>query len=344
MFIDTATIMVKGGNGGRGAATFHREKYVPKGGPDGGNGGNGGSVVLEATPHENTLMRYKYNRHFRAENGVNGAKKNCHGRRGENLVLKVPIGTVVRDSDTGVTIADLDEEGATCTVALGGRGGHGNLFFKCASRPVPTFAELGEPGEDKTILLEMKLMADVGLVGFPNAGKSTFLGKISNARPKVADYPFTTVNPMLGVANLDMDRSLVIADLPGLIEGAAEGLGLGHRFLRHIERTGVVLHLIDMEDVDLENPLERYEAIRQELERYSDKLASKPEVVAFSKMEYDLGEDMESLIRASFGEREVHFISSFTGKGINELIERLWNLCREYREQLDSEPVIPVEQ
>ncbi|NCU38740.1 GTPase ObgE, partial [Candidatus Saccharibacteria bacterium] len=279
MFVDTATVTIQAGKGGYGVVSFRHEIYVDKGGPDGGDGGRGGDVIFEATENLNTLIDFRYKPELKAKNGGNGAKRRMHGKSGDDLIVKVPVGTVVKRD--GSIIADLTEHGQRVVVAKGGDGGFGNAHFKSSTRQTPKIAELGEQGEAYQAELELKLLADVGLVGFPNAGKSTFLSVVSNAKPEIAEYEFTTLTPNLGVADID-DGTLLIADIPGLIEGASEGKGLGDAFLRHIERTGVLLHLIDGYSDDI---VKSYQAIRNELSAYSQELVTRPEVVALTKTE-----------------------------------------------------------
>ena len=281
LLYDQATITVRAGDGGDGLVGFRREVYIPYGGPTGGNGGGGGNVVLRATAALNTLLPFTRRRHFRAEDGANGATQNQQGRTGDDLVVDVPVGTVVHDAASGRILADLTRDGQTVVVARGGRGGRGNAAFKSSTRQTPRFAEKGQPGEERQVTLELKLIADVGLLGKPNAGKSTLLSRVSAARPKIADYPFTTLTPTLGVVEVG-GRGFVVADIPGLIEGAHEGAGLGLEFLRHVERTRVLVHLIDGASPD---PLEDYRAINRELALYSERLASKPQIVAVNKMD-----------------------------------------------------------
>lgn len=320
MFVDTAKVFIQAGKGGGGAVSFRREIYVDKGGPDGGAGGRGGDVVFVATERLNTLIDFRYKPELKAGPGGNGAKRDKHGKAGENLVVKVPVGTVVRRE--GIVIADLTEDGQEVVVAKGGDGGFGNAHFKSSVRQVPRIAEKGEEGETFEAELELKLLADVGLLGFPNAGKSTFLSVVSNARPEIANYAFTTLSPNLGVADID-DGSLLIADIPGLIEGASEGKGLGDAFLRHVERTAVLLHLIDAYSNDIAKD---YTIIRKELENYSPELINRPEVIALTKTE-GLGDDIiamqaEALAKVA-GDTPVFVISSQAHLGLKEVLREL---------------------
>lgn len=328
MFIDTATVNVQGGKGGDGAVSFRHEIYVDKGGPDGGDGGRGGNVIFLATEQLNTLLKFRYQPRLVADNGVNGSKRKMAGRSGEDLVVKVPVGTVVKRD--GVVIADLASPEQKVVVAKGGDGGFGNAHFKSSTRQTPRMAELGEPGESFEAELELKLLADVGLIGFPNAGKSTFLSVVSNARPEIANYEFTTLTPNLGVADVD-DGSILIADIPGLIEGAAEGKGLGDQFLRHVERTAVLLHMIDAYSDD---PAEKYLAIRRELEKYSKDLAERPEIVALTKCE-GLDDEIIAMQATALqnvaGEAQVLAISSQTHQNIKELLRLLRREVEAYR-------------
>lgn len=321
MFVDTAKVTVRAGRGGDGAVSFRREIYVDKGGPDGGDGGRGGDVIFVASENVNTLLDFRYKPELSAGNGVAGAKRKMTGRSGESLRVRVPMGTLVRRD--GEVIADLTRDGEEAVIARGGDGGFGNAHFKSSTRQTPRMAELGEPGDSFEAELELKLLADVGLVGFPNAGKSTFLSVVSNARPEIADYAFTTLVPNLGVADID-DGSVLIADIPGLIEGASEGKGLGDAFLRHVERTAVLLHLIDAYSNDV---AESYQTIRRELERYSPTLVDRPEVVALTKID-GLDEDMiqmqiEALRGVVSADTEIMAISSTAHKGTRELLRRL---------------------
>lgn len=320
-FVDYVKIYVKAGNGGRGCVSFRREKYVPRGGPDGGDGGRGGHVIIKATSQLNTLLDQKYHYEYRAERGEHGKGKNMHGRDGRDLIITVPVGTVIKDGETGDVIADLDKEGKEALVARGGRGGLGNAHFVTPTRQAPRYAQPGEKGEERHLILELKLLADVGLIGLPNAGKSTLISVISSARPKIADYPFTTLVPNLGVVKVEGLRSFVVADIPGLIEGAHKGAGLGFQFLRHVERTNLLLHLIDVSINSLGDPVENYEKINNELSMYSNDLAKKNQIVVATKIDIV---DIKKLDRLTDYCKnyniEFYQISSLTGKGIKELI------------------------
>jgi GTP-binding protein len=321
-FVDEVTITVKSGSGGAGAVSFRREAYVPKGGPDGGDGGRGGDVVLEADPDRTTLLDLQYQQHYRAADGERGRGGEAAGRGADDLVVRVPVGTLVRDPADGAVLADLDRPGARWVAAKGGRGGKGNAHFKSSVRQAPRFAQPGEPGEERRLGLELRLLADVGLVGLPNAGKSTLIAAISAARPKIADYPFTTLVPHLGVVRVG-DRSFVAADIPGLIEGAAEGAGLGLRFLKHVERCRLLLHLVDLSEPSAAACVAKVDAINRELERFDPQLAAKPQIVVPTKL--DLPEARANLpaVEAEFGRRglEVRPISAATRLGVKELVE-----------------------
>lgn len=328
MFYDRARIFVKAGDGGNGAVAFRREKYVPRGGPSGGDGGDGGNVILVASPDLRTLLDFQYRRHFRAERGRHGEGKNRHGRSGEDLRIAVPPGTQVRDAETGELIADLDRPGSQAVVARGGRGGRGNARFASPQNRAPTWAQPGQPGEEKWLLLELKLLADVGLVGLPNAGKSTLLAQISAARPKIADYPFTTLEPHLGVVKLPHFRSFVVADIPGLVEGAHLGAGLGHDFLRHIERTRLLVHLVSLSPLD-GDPMENFKVINQELALYDPPLTGKPMLVVANKIDLPEAQAAWPQFRdqvQQLGWEEVWAISGATGQGVEGLLERLARL------------------
>ena len=293
MFVDRVKISVKGGRGGNGCVSFHREKFVPRGGPDGGNGGNGGSVVLKADVNEQSLIDLSYNRHYDAANGPNGKGKNMYGRNADNVVVKVPVGTVVNDAETGEFLGDLDTAGMELVVAAGGKGGKGNAAFATSGNRAPRIAEEGTEGEEKLLLLELKTIADAGLVGYPNAGKSTLLRALSAAKPKVAPYPFTTLHPMVGVVEYEDFSRLTVADIPGLIDGAHRNVGLGHHFLRHIERTHLLIYVIDMAGIDGRTPWEDFRHLQNELELYMKGLSKRPALIAANKM--DLPESAENL-------------------------------------------------
>lgn len=328
-FVDEARIEVQGGKGGNGAASFRREKFIPKGGPDGGDGGRGGSVWAEADRNINTLVDYQYTRKFFAPAGENGRGADCYGAGGKDIVLRMPVGTIIRDTDTGETVADLAEHGARALLAAGGKGGLGNLHFKSSVNRAPRQFTPGEPGQYRSLELELKVLADVGLLGMPNAGKSTLISAVSNARPKIADYPFTTLHPHLGVVRVGPEQSFVLADVPGLIEGAAEGAGLGHLFLRHLSRTKVLLHVIDACPIDESvDPFEQAHALVDELEKYDPELAAKPRWVVLNKMDLVPEEDREALIKkfrdAFAREHEPVFaVSAATREGLPELVNKL---------------------
>ena len=324
MFVDTAKVSLKAGKGGDGAVSFRREIYIPKGGPDGGDGGRGGSIIFRADKDTNTLLDFRYNPELKAEDGKNGSGTRSAGRSGKDLIVEVPIGTVVKKA--GKVIADLTRDREEAVIARGGSGGFGNAHFKSSTRQAPLIAEVGEPGEEFEAELELKLLADVGLVGLPNAGKSTFLSVVSNARPEIADYPFTTITPNLGVATID-GKDLLIADIPGLIEGASEGKGLGNVFLRHVDRTAVLLHLIDVYNPDAGAA---YATIRNELNKYSD-LKSRPEIVALTKCEgldKEILEMQKSSILSKNPSAKVFFISSSAHQGLDELLRELKNIIK----------------
>ena len=321
MFIDEAKIFVKAGDGGNGVVSFFRAKYIPKGGPDGGDGGRGGSVVLEVDEGLRTLMDFRYQRHFKATRGQHGQGANKKGADGEDIVLKVPPGTLARDEE-GNILTDLTEPGERAVVAKGGMGGRGNAHFATPTRRSPSFAEKGEPGEERWIILELKLLADVGLVGFPNAGKSTLISRISAARPKIAEYPFTTLIPNLGMVSLSDGRSFVVADIPGLIKGAHMGKGLGHGFLKHIERTGVIVHMLDLAGLEGRDPIEDFEAIGEELRLYDPELAARPQIVAGNKIDIPEAEQNIARVADYMKQKSIPFypISAAVGTGIDKLL------------------------
>jgi GTPase len=321
-FIDQATIFAIAGNGGNGAISFRREKYVPKGGPDGGTGGNGGNVIIRADRQLGTLLDFRYKRHYKAESGEHGRGKDQTGKTGVDVVLKVPCGTIVKDAQTDRVLADLVQDGSEVVVARGGKGGKGNAEFATSTNQAPRIAEPGTPGEECELLLELKLLADVGLVGFPNAGKSTLISTISAAKPKIADYPFTTLTPNLGIVRYAEGKSFTVADMPGLIMGAHEGKGLGIQFLRHIERTRVLVFLIESVS---EDPKRDYEILLNELKRYDEDLANKPKIVALTKLDLFDAAAVKRLKKVTFGRRvPVVRISSVSRTGLQDLLEEMW--------------------
>jgi GTP-binding protein len=331
VFVDEAKILVKAGGGGNGCVAFRREKFVPRGGPSGGDGGHGGSIYLEANPNDNTLLRYRYNREFKADRGRHGEGSNCTGHSGSDMILLVPVGTLAYDEQTGETIADLAVPGQRVLIAEGGRGGRGNQNFAKPWHQAPREHEDGAPGEERHLRLELKLLADVGLVGFPNAGKSTLISVVSAARPKIANYPFTTLAPNLGVVNADggtgghgteLGRTFVVADLPGLIEGAHLGAGLGIRFLRHVERTRLIVHLIDTSDSNVDDPVHSFQVISGELEAFSPSLVEKPMIVVATKLDATTDRARLEALQGFCKERnlEFHSISAVAGDGVKELV------------------------
>lgn len=327
MFIDHVDINVKAGNGGNGIVAYRREKYVPLGGPAGGDGGDGADVLFEVDEGLRTLMDFRYQRHFKATHGDNGQSQNKHGKNAKDLILKVPPGTIVRNKETGALIADLTQHEARAVVARGGRGGRGNSRFASARNPAPDFSENGEPGEVLDVTLELKLLADVGLVGFPSVGKSTLLSAVTSASPKIGAYPFTTIKPNLGVVETKDGRSFVMADLPGLIEGASEGTGLGHQFLRHIERTKVIVHLIDISSTDGRDPVEDYHTIRQELALYNEQLMSRPELIVLNKVDLLEDDDLIELFKSEVNaESEIVTISAATRDNLEQLLYKVADL------------------
>ncbi|MGI6434316.1 MAG: GTPase ObgE [Syntrophomonadaceae bacterium] len=328
MFLDEARVYVKGGDGGNGIIAFRREKYVPQGGPAGGDGGRGGNVIFQADEGLRTLIDFRYNRHFKAARGQHGQGKNMHGAWGQDLLVRVPVGTLVKDADSGDIIADLTTHGQQALVAQGGRGGRGNARFSTSVNRAPTIAENGEPGEERWLLMELKLLADVGLVGFPNAGKSTLISRISAARPKIADYPFTTLTPNLGVVETRERDSFVVADIPGLIAGAHEGAGLGHGFLRHIERTRVLLYILDAAETDGRDVLQDYQTLRHELGSHNSQLLQRPALIVANKMDLPRAVENRTRLQEAFGD-ELMFISAVTGLGVAELIERVYRLLQD---------------
>lgn len=339
MFVDEATIHVKAGDGGNGCVSFRREKYIPKGGPDGGDGGNGGSVLMVADVGKSTLLDFAGKHHWRAPKGEAGMGKKMYGKGGDDLVIRVPPGTLVYDVDKEVLLADLDEPEKRVVIAKGGKGGRGNWHFKSSTNQTPRYAEPGTEGEERNLKLVLKLIADIGLVGMPNAGKSTLLRAVSAARPKVADYPFTTLEPQLGIVELVGDRRMVVADIPGLIEGAQHGAGLGHAFLRHIERTKIIVHLLDLYPPDGSNPADNYRKIRAELEAFSDVLAGKGEIVAANKMDLAVDSDALDQLRRDLPDRQIHPISGVSRQGVEPLLETLWKILQDVKA---SQPPAPM--
>lgn len=331
MFYDRAKIYVKGGDGGNGCIAMRREKYVPFGGPWGGDGGRGGDVIFVADEGLNTLQDFRYKKHFKAERGGHGMGKNMNGPAGEDLTVRVPAGTVIREAETGRLIADLVEDGQQVIIAKGGRGGRGNVHFASGTNKAPRIAEKGEPGEELWVELELKLIADVGLIGFPNAGKSTFISMVSAAKPKIADYPFTTLVPNLGVVSAGDEHSFVLADIPGLIEGASQGVGLGHEFLRHTERTRLLIHVVDTAGTEGRDPVEDIKTINRELELYDSRLAQRPQIIAANKMDITPQAE-ENLVRIKeefSGQYEIFPISAATGQGLDKVIQRVVRLLEE---------------
>ena len=339
MFTDYVKIIAKAGNGGNGAVSFRREKYVASGGPDGGDGGKGGDIYFEVDPDANTLIEFRYKKKFKAKNGNNGEGAHKYGKGGEDLTIKVPIGTIVKDANTEEVLADLSEKGQRVLILKGGKGGKGNSHFATSTRQAPRFSEGGEEGEEKELILELKLLADVGLIGFPSVGKSTILSVVTSATPKIAEYHFTTIEPNLGVVNTEFGNSFVLADIPGLIEGASEGTGLGIQFLRHVERTRLLLHVIDVSGMEGRNPVDDYFTINKELEKYSKKLANRKQIIVANKadiMQEDLYNELEKLAKEK--EVEIFKISAATGEGLKELMTHVSNVLK----QLPKEELIEI--
>lgn len=322
MFKDSAKILVKAGNGGNGVVSFHREKYIAAGGPDGGDGGKGGDVIFVVDEGMNTLIDFRFKKIFKAQAGEDGGGSNCSGKNGEDLIIKVPVGTIVKDETTDIILVDLVKPGQICVIAKGGRGGKGNQHFATATRQIPTFAKSGITGEEHSLILEMKMIADVGLIGFPNVGKSTILSMVSAAKPKIANYHFTTLVPNLGVVKIEEGTSFVIADIPGIIEGAHEGVGLGHEFLKHIERTKLLVHVVDVSGVEGRNALEDFETINDELQKYNTLLATRPQIVVANKMDIPGADENYTTFKQELENRgyKVFGISAATNKGLKELM------------------------
>lgn len=340
MFADIATIYIRSGNGGDGHVGFHREKFIAAGGPNGGDGGRGGDIVFEVDDGLNTLNDYRYKRKYKAQNGEPGGNNNCAGKDGEDLILKVPEGTVIKEAESGKVIADLSHENRRVVILKGGRGGKGNQHYATPTMQIPKYAQPGQEGRELNVILELKVIADVGLVGFPNVGKSTFLSRVSNARPKIANYHFTTLNPNLGVVKLDDTDGFVIADIPGLIEGASEGVGLGHEFLKHVERCRVLIHILDGASTEGRDPLDDYKKINEELARYSEVLAAKPQIIAVNKMDLFTPEEQEialTLIQDGLTEgTPVYPISAVSGLGVRELLYAAYNMLH----TVEEEPIV----
>ena len=340
MFADSAKIIIKSGKGGDGHVSFRREKYVPNGGPDGGDGGHGGNLIFQVDEGLNTLTDFRHRRKYAAENGEDGKKRNCHGKNGEDLIVKVPAGTIIRDAESDRVIADMSGENQRQIILKGGRGGLGNQHFATATMQAPKYAKPGQESLEIEVLLELKVIADVGLVGFPNVGKSTLLSRVTNARPKIANYHFTTLSPNLGVVDLDGGKGFVMADIPGLIEGASEGVGLGHEFLRHIERTKVMIHMVDAASTEGRDPIADIYAINQELKAYNSDLLEKPQVIAANKIDAIYGEDNDVItkLREEFASKgvDVFPISAVSGKGLKELLYHVSSLL----EGMEDQPIV----
>lgn len=341
MFVDYAKIIIKSGNGGNGAATFRREKYVAAGGPDGGDGGKGGDVYFVVDSDSNTLIDFRFTKKFKAEDGQNGSGSHRFGKSGEDIYIKVPLGTIVKDAETGKVIVDMSKPGQKELILKGGKGGKGNSHFATSTRQAPRFAIDGEKGKEKEIILELKLLADVGLLGFPNVGKSTILSRVTKATPKIADYHFTTIDPNLGVVKTEYGDSFVLADIPGIIEGASEGVGLGTQFLRHVERTRLLLHVIDVAGTEGRDPVDDFNKINTELEKYSEKLASRKQIIVANKIDSMQDEEnfkaLEQLAKEK--DMEIYKISAVTGEGLNELFNHVAKLIK----TLPKEDVVEVE-
>ncbi|GFR36286.1 GTPase ObgE [Thermobrachium celere] len=346
MFVDVAKIYVKAGDGGHGCVSFRREKYVPFGGPDGGDGGRGGDVIFKVDPNMRTLLDFKYQKKYEAQRGENGGTNNKFGKDGEDLIIKVPAGTVIKDAESGRIMADLVDEGQEFVVCKGGRGGRGNSRFATPTRQAPNFAEPGMPGEERWVTLELKLLADVGLIGFPNVGKSTILSMVTGAKPKIANYHFTTLTPNLGVVDMQGIKSFVLADIPGLIEGAHEGVGLGIDFLRHVERTKVLIHVIDASGIEGRDPIDDFYKINEELKLYSEKLSKKPQVVVANKCDIPGSEENVKRLREELSKHgiEVFEVSAATNKGLKEVMFYVSNMLDNIvEEKEDYEVYVPEE-
>jgi GTP-binding protein len=337
-FIDEVIVTVQSGDGGKGCVSFRRERFIPKGGPDGGDGGKGGDVVFVANERKRTLHHFQFKRHLKAENGKGGAGAQKTGRNGKDLVLPVPVGTVVVDEENGEVLADLVSAGDAIVIAKGGRGGQGNKRFATSTHRTPRFAQPGEPGQTLSVRLELKSIADVGLIGLPNAGKSTLISRISSARPRIADYPFTTLTPNLGMVSVGDREPFCVADIPGLIEGAHQGAGLGIRFLKHVERTKILLHLVDVASINPEKPLENFETVNRELSEYSEKLGKKPQLVALNKMDMPGAQALAEKFESAFAGESPLRISALTGRGLTELRRKIANFLDRHHESESHEP------
>lgn len=334
MFADRARIIIQSGKGGNGHISFRREKFVPAGGPDGGDGGRGGDIIFEVSDQVNNLSDYRMRRKFAATNGEEGGKKKCHGKDGKDLVLKVPAGTIIKEAETGQVICDMSGENKRVVILHGGKGGLGNMHFATSTMQAPKYAKPGGESKSLEVILELKLLADVGLVGYPNAGKSTLLSRLSNAKPEIANYPFTTLNPILGVVDLSGGGSFVMADIPGIIEGASEGVGLGLEFLRHIERCKVLVHMVDISGVEREDPIEDIKAINNELSKYNEKLIEKPTIIALNKADTrpDEAESIKAKVEDTF-HKKTFLISAVTGAGVKELLGEIAKELNEYKDE-----------
>ena len=337
-FIDEVKIRVIAGDGGRGCVSFRREKFVPRGGPNGGNGGHGGDVIAVADPDLTTLLDLRYQKQYKAGRGQHGMGKDCHGRRGEDRVIHVPVGTIIRDAATGELLADLQTSGDRIVVAAGGRGGKGNAHFVTSTFRSPRFAQPGEAGQERELEIELRLLADVGIIGLPNAGKSTLISAISAVRPKIADYPFTTLVPNLGVVGYDEGKSFVVADIPGLVEGAHEGHGLGHKFLRHVTRTNLLIHLIDSSMIDVENPLAEWQTINQELSLFDGDLAEKPQIVVANKIDLPEGKEKSKSLAKKLPKKyqPLYSISAATTEGVQALVRAIGRRLEEIKQDREA--------
>ncbi|HCG34740.1 MAG TPA: GTPase CgtA [Clostridiales bacterium] len=339
MFIDKANIIIRAGNGGNGIVSFHREKYISRGGPDGGDGGKGGSVIFEVDPGENTLLPFRYRHHFYAENGQDGKSSKMYGKNGQDLIIKIPPGTIIRDKNTGKIMFDIGRD-KRYVAAKGGKGGWGNSHFATPTRQIPRFAKSGGKGEEKELTLELKMLADVGLVGMPNVGKSTLLSVMSAARPKIANYPFTTLSPVLGMVSLGEGKGFVIADIPGLVEGASEGVGLGHDFLRHIDRCRLLVHLIDASGTEGRNPLHDIAIIERELARYDDTLSSRVKIIVANKSDLGVPEEIKEELEAYCQGKDLLllYLSAATHQGVDALLTAIANLLQDLPPMIEYEP------